>query len=486
MRANSPFIILLTYYIICGYPFNCAENEPLAPEEKTIPIETTFKAGPEEGAILPHNSAVTFSWDGTIQPGEITSFSYSFEEIIDDTTLLKIAGDSALIRSYCKSNLTTGNFRFSVRAHAEHGDSLYTDDTPAVRHFSVIADTLAPIITILAGPKDGSFTTPGANLFFEWTASDPSPGGEIVSYSFVLADAVTEESDLNWSLPRLETRQTAYYMLSEGIYHFWLKATDISGLSTVTFRLFTVKPADILFAIDRGLTTDDIDFWHQHVLKDFAYEDFYLSSDPGEFFTKIDPAVYSTIVWAGNDQTSILPGSEFANVNTIGSLAERLNGYLDNGGHLWISGNDILYDLGGNAWPPMVYGDTSFVRSVLHIQNSAEADSNFLGGLSTGVGDYNDLFTNGDAIFRWCDRVDPVLGEAETILKFVSSDMAYSGQSVAIRYPAGLDNPGETKIVFCGFFITDLSDPTKPVTLRPTDIYQFATIVFNAFGENED
>ena len=85
----------------------------------------------------------------------------------------------------------------------------------------------------------------------------------------------------------------AYYMLSEGAYKFWLKSTDISGLSTVISRLFTIKPADILFAIDRGLAAEDIDFWHQHVLKDFSYEDFYLTSDPGDFLAKINPAIYS-------------------------------------------------------------------------------------------------------------------------------------------------------------------------------------------------
>jgi hypothetical protein len=485
-KINPTLYLLCICALFIFLHLQCAENEPLAPKQETIQLETTIKSGPAEGVNLPNNSTVSFNWDGVIRPGEITSFSYSFEEIINDTTYLMIASDSALIRSYSKANLTDGHFRFTVCAHAVNGDSSYTDKTPAVRHFSVIADTLAPEITLLQAPKAGSYAISGSSVFLEWIATDPSPGGEIISYSYTLADTSVQESELDWSLPRLETTQIAYYKLPDAVYRFWIRATDISGLSTITSHLFTIKPADILFVIDQSLNTYEIDFWHQHVLRDFSYEDFYLTSDPADFLAKLDPLTYSTIVWAANDWISTLPGEEFSDVLAAGSLAEGLKTYLDDGGHLWISGSEIIFNLGVYNWPPMDYPDGSFVNDVLHIQFSAESDSNFYGCTNTGIGNYNDLLTNGGAIFSYCDRVDPVEGEAETILNFVSADTNFTGQSVAIRYPAGADEPGDTKIIYCGFYLADLNEPEEPWTLRPSDIYQFATTVFTAFGENLD
>ena len=477
--------LLFCFTLLFNFSFHCAENEPVAPEPPEIQLETVIKSGPEEGAILPHNSTVTFSWDGTIRPGEIIAFSYTFEEILSDSSFRFISGDEGMIRSFNKSKLDTGQFRFSVRAYAWNGDSICTDYTPAIRNFSVVADSLAPQISLLSGPEDGSYIAIGNSVFFEWTASDPSPGGEIVSYSFTLADSSADESILDWSEPRLETTQIAYYKLQEGVYRFWLKATDVSGLFTIVSRIFTVRPL-ILFVIDQGLTAYDVDFWHQHVLKDIAYEDFYLTSDPADFLNKLNPIMYPSIIWAGNDGTSILPGSEFVDITVEGSLAEGLDHYVNDGGHLWISGSEILFTLGNDIWPPMVYQGNSFVREVLHIIYSDESSDNFQGGQSTGIGNYNNIFTEGGVTFDWCDRVEPVPGEAETILTFVSQDTNFMDQSVAIRYPAGVDDPGSTHIIYCGFYIADLSNPGNPKTLNPTDIYQFATTVFTAFGENLD
>jgi hypothetical protein len=478
--------LLLTLY-------TCTKNEPMAPEEKPQPIETTILGGPADNDVLPNNSTATFNWDGTISPGYITAFTYSFSEVVNESTLVKLYSDSALARSYSKSNLETGSYHFEVMAHGEHGDSTYSDETPAIRDFSIVADSIAPNITILSGSKEGSYAVTGSSVFFEWSASDPSPGGEIVSYSYTLADSSVAESALDWSTPRLETTQIGYYNLSDAVYRFWIRATDISGLSTTISHHFTIKPADILFAIDRNSTPEDIDFWHQHVLHDFAYEDYYLSSDPSDFLSKIDASIYSTIVWAANNGTSILPGSEFASVYASGSLAEALDNYLNAGGHLWISGSEVLYDLGGNTWPPAIYGDSSFVKEVLHIQYSDESDWNFQGGLSTGVVGYKNVIVDGNATLIWCDRVDPVDGEAETILTFISPDSAFEGQSAAIRYPAGVSKPGETKIIFFGFYLVDseagFDESTgKNLTsaLKISDIYDMATTIFTDFGENND
>jgi hypothetical protein len=232
--------LIVIFLFITFFQNHCAENEIMAPEQSTISIETILKAGPEEAAILPHNSAATFTWDGVIQPGEIVAFSYSLDKILGNS-LFNFSKDKALVRSFSKYNLQEGDYIFSVFAHAEYGDSSYTDDTPAIRHFSVVADSLAPVITILRGPEEGATFPSATSIFFEWTAVDPSPAGEIVSYSFALVDQSIGESEVLWSRPRLETTQMAYYKLEGNSYRFWLKATDISRLSTVVSRSFVIN-----------------------------------------------------------------------------------------------------------------------------------------------------------------------------------------------------------------------------------------------------
>ena len=85
-----------------------------------------------------------------------------------------------------------------------------------------------------------------------------------------------------WSTPYLETTQAAYYNLTNATYRFYAKATDIAGSSSVTSLDFVVKTPDILFAIDGGsYSSGDIKFWHENVLKDFAYEDYHVSDKAG-------------------------------------------------------------------------------------------------------------------------------------------------------------------------------------------------------------
>jgi hypothetical protein len=480
--------ILMLLVLVSVSPYNCAENESLAPEIEAISIETIILAGPEENEILAFNSTVTFTWDGQIKPGYISGFTYSLAQVIDDTTSQIIDHyDSILVRSFSRPNMKNGQYRFMVYAYGIDRDSSYVDDTPEFVNFQVDeADSLAPVMTILYGPKEDSYVASGADMFFEWTASDPSPGGAIVSYSYALADSSLKETEVSWSQPRFETTQMVYDNLTDGTYRFWIRASDVSEMTTTITRDFVVKPADILFVIDRGLDELTIDFWHQFVLPDFACEDFYLTANPADFLNKIDASEYSSIVWAGNTRTSILDGGEFAKADSVGSLAEALDQYIDNGGHLWINGSEILYDLGGNTWPGGTYEDNSFVKDVLHIIASDESGDNFQGGISTGIEGYNTVIVDGNATFSWCDRVDPDPGVSETILTFDSPDAGFMGQSAAVRFPAGVTLPGETKVIFFGFSLTDYSDPEAPKAVKTDDIYQLATTILRDFGENLD
>lgn len=468
----SSLVLLLTW---------CAEKEPTAPDAAAIPIETSIEAGPAEGAQLAFNSTVTFTWDGTISPGTISAFTYT---LAMGTDTLNTATNGQ--KTYSKSNLETGSYTFSVYAMGTQDEEEVMDATPAVRNFTVIAaDADAPVVTILRSPKQNSYASTGSNLAFEWTATDPSAGGGIVSYQYALEDQSVAVGDVTWSTANLATTQKSFASAPNGDWRFWVQATDVSGLDSTASVDFDVKTPDVLFVIDRDLTVGDITFWHTNALRDFAYEDFYLTSDPADFLAKIDVNTYSSIVWAGNNGTSILPGGEFARTDSVGSLAEALMNYVNAGGHLWISGGEILYDLGDNTWPATTYDDTSFVKDVLHIVASDEASDNFKGAVSAGITGYSTVVVDGNATFTYCDRVDPEPGVAETIYTFNSDIAAFDGQSVAVRYPAGDPTPPTTttSVVYCGFYITDTD---QPAACKAEDVYLMATTIFTDFGENED
>ena len=466
----------------------CAENEPLAPDAVDQAIETQLTAGPDEGATLAFNSAVTFIWDGTISPGHIIGFTYTYENTGTGDTLYTATD---MQKSYSRTGLETGSYRFTIYATGVAGEDTSVDASPVVRNFSVgAADADAPVVSILQGPKANSYTSTGSNVSFEWTATDPSTGGSIVSYQYALADSSVDVANLVWSTATIATTQKSYFNLTNATYRFWVQATDVSGLSSTASVDFVVKPADVLFAIESGLTAADVAYWHTNVLRDFAYEDFYVS-DAASFIAKLNSGQYSTLVWtfgaSQNDGISAFADSaNFADVTAAGTAAEAVYNFEQGGGHVWIVAAELLYQLYGydvEDWQEVIVGtDTSYVtgpntfaRNILHLE-SYEHDANFQGAISTGLSTYQDFIVDGMATMIWCDALTPTT-DAESIYTFSSG--GFVGESCAIRYPT----TGETKVVFCAFYLTDSN---HLAAVKTADTYALATTVFTDFGENND
>jgi hypothetical protein len=472
-------LFLVVAILVCLFN-SCAENEPTAPEEKAIPIETSIIAGPAENEVVGFNSSVTFSWDGEIRPGHITAFTYLFLQIGATTDTLY--NNTALERTYSESELETGNYRFIVYAHGVQDDSEYVDQTPAVRNFSAGApDQLAPIVTIDRGPKEDSYASTGSSVFFEWSATDPSPAGGIVSYQFALDDSSVAEGGLVWSEPRLETEQAAFYNLSNGTYRFWIKATDVGATSATATRDFVIKTPDVLFAIDGSYTDADIKFWHENALRDFAYED-YNVSDKADFIAKLQSGQYSSVIWAWKyDYSVLLDSAEFVDVTEAGTVAEAVYNYIQNGGHLWVVGSELMWGL--EDYGIDISGANTFNNIVLHTASYNEDEDNFQGCVATASGqasNYPNMIVDGQATFTWCDQTDPTT-DAVAIYNFSTGD--FEGEPCAVRYPADAPNPGDTKVVFMGFYLTD---STQPAAMKSSDVYDMATVLLTAFGENED
>ncbi len=466
--ALSLAIFSLTFWAI-----NCGKDEPTRPQLSPIPLETVITAGPSDGESLAWGSTATFTWKGNVYPGDVLSFRYIFTSIVagETTTVTR----QALQRSASFSGLVQGEYRFSVAAMALVDEDTLIDDSPANRAFIVVdADQAPPLLEIVSGPKEKSFTATNADIFFSWQAT-AFTGRDIAAYAFRLNVDGAEGQWSDWAKPYINT---AYNNLANGKYSFQVKARDNAGQVSLAERNFEVKNPDILFAIESALTADDIKYWHDNVLKDFAYED-YKASDIASFVTKLNVNVYSTIVWAWkNGYSALLDSANFSDVTVAGTVAEAVYRYEQSGGHLWIVGSEIMWGL--QDMGAMLSGENAFATRVLHCAAYNEDDADFQGANSAGVGNYNSIIVDGNATFAWCDQIVPT-SDAETILIFSSG--VFAGQSTAIRYPAGAVNPGEVKVIFCGFYI---SDSSQPAAVKSTDIYQLATTIFDDFGENLD
>ncbi len=475
----SSLVLLVTW---------CAENEPLAPDLEPEAIETTIEAGPADGAQLAFNSTVTFNWDGSMNPGVISTFTYILT-MGTDTLSTSTSGQ----KSYSRSGLETGSYSFSVYATGIDGEDTVDDASPAARNFSVgAADAMAPSVTILQGPKVDSYASTGANVSFEWTATDPSIGGGIVSYEYALEDSSVGVASVTWSAATLLTTQKSYSNMADGTWRFWVRATDVSGLTGTASTDFVVKPSDILFAIESGLSEASVSYWHTNVLRDFAYEDFYVS-DVASFIAKLNSGQYSSLVWpfgsAQSDAISAVADSaNWADVTAPGTLAEAVYNFEQNGGHVWILAAELLYQLYGYGvedWQQVIVGtDTSYVtgpntfaRNILHLEDYNH-DDDFQGGTSTGLSTYQDFIVDGNATMVWCDALTPT-SDAEAIYTF--SNGGYAGETCAVRYPT----TGETKVVFGAFYFSD-TNTNHLAAVKAEDAYNMATTIFTDFGENND
>ncbi|MBN2010137.1 hypothetical protein JW960_12400 [candidate division KSB1 bacterium] len=476
-------IILLTCVILI---VNCGKDEPTRPASINIPVETTIVAGPADGETLVWGATATFTWKGEISPGDIIAFEYSLISTVNGETSSRTA--TSLQRSISYSELSEGSYEFRVTAIAIVEEDTIFDSSPAVRTFTVgTASQMPPAIEITAGPREKSFAATGADIFISWIGS-AQEGRQVITYSFRLNTSTAEAAWSDWAHAQTNI---AYSSLPNAKYTFEVKVRDNTGQESTTKQLhFEIKTPDVLFIVDQANSSEDIVYWKKNCLRDFACEQYLLSSNnqAGELVSKINSGQYSTIVWSGGTGKSVLTGAEASGDTTAtgdgpivsGTVAHTITTFLNNGGHIWICGADILYSFGNDTWPPATYSAGSFVHDVLHISSSNEDDANFQGG--QGELGYPDFIVDGNATFAWCDQCDPT-ADAEAIYLFNSPVPDFDGQSVSVRYPAGATNPGDTQVVFSGFYLTDSS---QPAAIKISDAYNLASKIFDDFGENMD
>ncbi|MHA2620939.1 MAG: S8 family serine peptidase [bacterium JZ-2024 1] len=184
----------------------------------TAPPETTIIGGPTNGSLTNSRSA-TFHFSSS-KPNS------TFECDLNAGGWFPCTSPTAL------SNLVDGNHQFRVRAKDAFGN---TDPVPAEVTWQV--DATPPLVTITAGPGDGSFV-PFANVTFEFVSSENPTNTEC------FFDTGT------WS-PCTSPRP--YSLLGEGPHQFAVRGTDLAGnLSNTEIRIFTVDTLAPVVSITAG------------------------------------------------------------------------------------------------------------------------------------------------------------------------------------------------------------------------------------------
>ena len=479
MSKKTLCILIIFTMLALLFLANCErKSEPLAPEYPPVTLNSIITLGPAEGATLVYLSSPTFKWKGEINPGTVTGFKWTFVDAAGDTTESEWSMDMA--KSF--ENLTEGTYSFSVIAKADSVHETIIETTPASRSFAVAsADAIAPEVTLVEQPTDGSKKPPGANVFFSWTAIDNSTYGEIVGYSFRLAG--TGPSATDWSDWDLDITSTAYSDLQLGSYTFEVKAKDISGLeSESTTCSFDVVPPTILIVDDDSETPDmATDSWIHEILRDFSWADWDVSEQG--IPTAADLNDYSSVIWYTDANAA--PFYYFELPDTAADHIDNpLISFLDGGGNLWLMGGEILYSMQAarEDSAAAIFNEGEFARKYLHIINGGDAGDDVFGLLAPtepAVEGYTKIAIPGNATGTgWPDELVPDTN-AEAIYLLGPTTIYDPMPVTGIRY-SGVDY----KLVYFGVNFSFIATNHNHLTLSPEDTYPVANHILGVeFGE---
>lgn len=185
--------------------------------------QTSITSGPVDGTVT-NQTSTTFFWSGTDSVSASEDLTYSWS--INGGDFTAPSADTMVV----VNTLLPGTQTFRVRAHDEAGN---IDSMPAER--SWIVDTTPPVITVDAGPAEGS-SIDTTSVLFSWHALDETSIPANVLYRFVLDDDIpAAEFDT--------TRSVTLTGLAETTHTFRISAIDEAGNIATLIRTFSINDA---------------------------------------------------------------------------------------------------------------------------------------------------------------------------------------------------------------------------------------------------
>ena len=317
----------------------CSTKKPWTPNPGGT-FTVFIISGPTDSLQVPLGSAVAYNWSYNNTNTRV-QYQHSFD-----------GGEwSALSRETVASisSLTLGYHTFAIRAVDESGA---TSEVSAV--FEVIWPTL-PTVVITESPDSGTFVASGSSVVFTWAGDDGRVGPNYLTYRYIFVDSDTSA----WS-PATTVTFNQVTPVDPAVFKVWAK--DLGGnISEPASISFIIKNASILYVddyqwkdsfgdVDRAKERDQKSFYRE-TLRGFSFAE-WDNDVAGAVPTMANLAGYTTIIWAAdadNGCNADPNGRLWSDVGEVGGGV--LKQFIDGGGHLIISGCQIMYYL-NNSNPP--------------------------------------------------------------------------------------------------------------------------------------
>jgi len=305
----------------------CSTDKPWEPNPSGT-FNVFIVSGPTDSLQVPLGSAVAYNWNYNYNSGA-AHFQYSYDggewSTSSDETVASI------------SNLTLGYHTFSLRGEDAAGA---TSEVSAV--FDVV-ETSTPTVVITESPAEGSFVAAGSAVVFTWAGDDGNVGPNYLTYQYAFAGDTSA-----WEMANTIT---FYQLAAVDPAVFSVRAKDLANnISEWASTSFIIKNASILLIDDylwtnsfgdaeRATERDEKQFYRD-ALYGFAYAEW--DNDASGVPTMTNLAGYTTIIWFA-DANVCNADPNYRLWTEIGAVGGGvLKTFIDGGGHLILTGNEVL------------------------------------------------------------------------------------------------------------------------------------------------
>ena len=276
-----------------------------------------------------------------------------------------------------------------------------------------------------AGPTLSSITAnPGlAAAAITWTTSEP--GTSIVRYGLSPTSLNQTVSD---SQLKLSHSLQLPGLLSDTTYYFEVESADGAGNITTSsvLNFTTLAAASILFVDDdQGVTLDQY-FTAALDANSLGYDTWNVATK-GQTPTTSDLLAYEVVIWnTGFNYTATGAGLATAEQNAIA-------GFLDAGGRVFLSGQDILYNSVSSTFQQNYLKLASFTNDTQRSSHTERGttDNPITGGLTLSIAS-----PTSDSL--WVDTVNPAAGASGLLTTGTNTGSGpYTGVNYRGDYAAG-------------------------------------------------
>jgi hypothetical protein len=305
----------------------CSTDKPWEPNQSGT-FTVFIISGPTDSLQVPLGSAVAYNWSYNNGTGTV-QYQHNYDGG-EWTTLSRETVASV-------SNLTMGYHTFGIRAVDETGA---TSEVSAV--FGVV-ETSVPTVVITESPDAGSFVAAGSSIEFTWVGDDGNVGPNYLTYQYAFA------GDTSAWIPTNTVSFDQVAIADPAV--FSVRARDLVGNTSEWASVsFVIKNATILLIDDYLWTTGfgDADRaaereqkqFYRDALYGFAYAEW--DNDVAGVPNIANLAGYTTVIWlSDSDVCEADPNYRlWDDVGAVGGGV--LKDFMDAGGHLILTGSEIL------------------------------------------------------------------------------------------------------------------------------------------------